>query len=165
MIKDETSTGQTSSLTHYKNRLIMKVFWVFFVCFFETGERAGAGAADEGAATGQPAAVHPADRHQSHCAAFTAHRRGRQWCVHTHTLTCICKYTHFHAQKHLEIRKKRKKKDQIENKRRKVFVLSDLNYHQDIYLRKKKIKNQRVHFSSLQFMHERQSHQLFFFFY
>lgn len=85
MIKDETSTGQTSSLTHYKNRLIMKVFWFFFVCFFETGERAGAGAADEGAATGQPAAVHPADRHQSHCAAFTAHRRGRQWCVHTHT--------------------------------------------------------------------------------
>lgn len=100
MIKDETSTGQTSSLTHYKNRLIMKVFGVFLF-FFETGERAGAGAADEGAATGQPAAVHPADRHQSHCAAFTAHRRGRQWCVHTHTHIHAYANTHIFTHKNV----------------------------------------------------------------
>lgn len=39
-------------------------------CFFSfIGERAGAGAADKRASTGQPTAVHSADWYQGHCAA------------------------------------------------------------------------------------------------
>lgn len=50
-----------------------------------TGEGAGAGAADKGATTGQPAAVHSTDWYQGHRAACSTCRRKQQRQVPTHT--------------------------------------------------------------------------------
>lgn len=47
----------------------------FGVLFSISGERAGARAANQRAAAGQPAAVHPADWHQGHGAARSTCRR------------------------------------------------------------------------------------------
>lgn len=97
MIKDETSTGQTSSLTHYKNRLIMKVFGFFLSVFLKqekeqeleqlTKELRQVNLQQFIQRTGTKVTVLPSQPTAEDVSG-----------VYTHTHTRICKYTHFHAQ-------------------------------------------------------------------